>query len=101
MPPVKPVVDQFPDRAQHHNNLAWLLSRCARQLDEGLKHANTAVDSEPGNGAFLDTLAEVHFQLGDRSKAVAISEKAVAILNDDAQVRRQLERFKNGKPADR
>ena len=97
----KAVVDRFPDRAQHHNNLAWLLSRCARQLDEGLKHANTAVDSEPENGAFLDTLAEVYFQLGDRIKAVAISEKAVAILNDDAQVRRQLERFKNGKPTDR
>ena len=97
----KAVVDQFPDRAQHHNNLAWLLSRCAKQLDEGLKHANKAVELEPGNGAFLDTLAETHFQLGDRGKAVAISEKAVAILNGDAQVKRQLERFKHGKPADR
>ena len=97
----KSVVDQFPDRAQHHNNLAWLLSRCAKQLDEGLKHANKAVELEPENGAFLDTLAETHFQLGNRSKAVAISEKAVALLNGDAQVKRQLERFRNGKPADR
>ena len=97
----KGVVDQFPDRAQHHNNLAWLLSRCAKQLDEGLKHANKAVELEPENGAFLDTLAETHFQLGNRSKAVAISEKAVALLNGDAQVKRQLERFRNGKPADR
>jgi predicted Zn-dependent protease len=97
----KSVADRFPGRAQHHNNLAWLLSRCAKQLDEALKHANRAVGSEPENGAFLDTLAEVHFQLGNRKKAVELSEKAVVILNDDAQVRRQLERFKNGKPTDR
>ncbi|MCP4847786.1 MAG: tetratricopeptide repeat protein [Verrucomicrobiaceae bacterium] len=97
----KAVADQFPERAQHHNNLAWLLSRCAKKLDEGLKHANKAVELEPGNGAFLDTLAETHFQMGNRNQAVAISEKAVAILNDDAQVKRQLERFKHGKPADR
>ena len=97
----KSVADQFPGRAQHHNNLAWLLSRCAKKLDDALLHANRAVDSEPENGAFLDTLAEVHFQLGDREKAVKISEKAVAILNEDAQVQRQLERFRNGKPTDR
>jgi tetratricopeptide (TPR) repeat protein len=97
----KSVADQFPGRAQHHNNLAWLLSRCAKKLDDALLHANRAIASEPENGAFLDTLAEVHFQLGDREKAVKISEKAVAILNEDAQVQRQLERFRNGKPTDR
>ena len=97
----KSTVDRFPNHGQHNNNHAWLLSRCAKNLDEALIHANKAVSIEPDNGAFLDTLAEVHFQLGDRSKAIEISKKAVELLNGDSQVKRQLERFKTGKPTDR
>jgi Flp pilus assembly protein TadD len=93
--------DRFPDRAQHHNNLAWLLSRCSKRPDDALLHAERAVKMEPDNGAFLDTLAEVHFQRGEREKAISFSEKAVVLLGDDAQVKRQLNRFKNGQPADR
>ena len=97
----KSTVDRFPGRGQHHNNHAWLLSRCAKKLDEALVHAEKAVEMEPGNGAFLDTLAEAHFQRGDRELAVAASEEAVALLGGDTQVQRQLERFKTGKPSDR
>ncbi len=93
--------DHFPDRAQHHNNLAWLLSRCAKKPDAALLHAERAVKMEPDNGAFLDTLAEVHFQRGDRGKAISFSEKAVVLLGDDVQVKRQLKRFRTGKPTDR
>ena len=97
----KSTVDRFPNHGQHNNNHAWLLSRCAKKLDEALIHADRAVKIDPDNGAFLDTLAEVHFQLGNRSKAIEISTKAVQILDGDNQVKRQLERFKNGKTTDR
>ena len=70
-------------------------------MDEALIHANKAVSIDPDNGAFLDTLAEVYFQLGNRSKAIKISKKAVELLDGDKQVKRQLERFKTGKPTDR
>ena len=94
-------INRFPNHGQHNNNHAWLLSRCGKQLDEALIHAEKAVKLEPKNGAFLDTLAEVHFQLGNRPKAIEISEKAVQLLGDDIQVKRQLERFRSGKPSDR
>ena len=97
----KATIMRFPDHGQHNNNHAWLLSRCSKKLDEALKYANTAVQLEPDNGAFLDTLAEVHFQRGNRIKAIEISEKAVKLLDGDSQVKRQLERFKNGNPIDR
>ena len=97
----KSTVNRFPDHGQHNNNHAWLLSRCAKKLDEALIHANKAVSIDPDNGAFLDTLAEVYFQLGNRSKAIEISKKAVELLDGDKQVKRQLERFKTGKPTDR
>jgi len=97
----KETVIRFPDHGQHNNNHAWLLSRCSKKLDEALEHATKAVQLEPENGAFLDTLAEVHFQRGNRTKAIEISEKAVKLLDGDSQVKRQLERFKNGNPTDR
>ena len=97
----KSTVNRFPDHGQHNNNHAWLLSRCAKKLDEALIHANKAVSIDPDNGAFLDTLAEVYFQLGNRSKAIEVSKKAVELLDGDKQVKRQLERFKTGKPTDR
>ena len=97
----KAAVMRFPGHGQHNNNHAWLLSRCSKKLDEALEHATRAVQLEPENGAFLDTLAEVHFQRGNRIKAIEISEKAVTLLDGDSQVKRQLERFKNGKPTDR
>ena len=97
----KSTVNRFPDHGQHNNNHAWLLSRCGKKLNEALVHAEKAVNLEPENGAYLDTLAEVHFQLGDRPKAIKFSEKAVQLLGNDIQVMRQLERFKNGKPTDR
>jgi Flp pilus assembly protein TadD len=97
----KATIMRFPGHGQHNNNHAWLLSRCSKKLDEALEHGNRAVQLEPENGAFLDTLAEVHFQRGDRAKAIEFSEKAVNLLDGDAQVIRQLERFKNGDPSDR
>ena len=97
----KSTVNRFPDHGQHNNNHAWLLSRCAKKLDKALIHANKAVSIDPDNGAFLDTLAEVYFQLGNRSKAIELSKKAVELLDGDKQVKRQLERFKTGKPTDR
>ncbi|MEC8906032.1 MAG: hypothetical protein VX407_02740, partial [Verrucomicrobiota bacterium] len=97
----KVTIMKFPNHGQHNNNHAWLLSRCSKKLDEALKYANAAVQLEPKNGAFLDTLAEVHFQRGNRIKAIEISEKAVKLLDGDSQVKRQLERFKNGNPSDR
>ncbi len=97
----KATIVRFPNHGQHNNNHAWLLSRCSKKLDEALEHANRAVQLEPENGAFLDTLAEVHFQRNNRAKAIEISEKAVKLLDGDSQVKRQLERFKNGNPTDR
>ena len=97
----KSTVNRFPDHGKQNNNLACLLSRCAKKLDEALIHANKAVSIDPDNGAFLDTLAEVYFQLGNRSKAIEISKRAVELLDGDKQVKRQLKRFKTGKPTDR
>ncbi|MEM9480361.1 MAG: hypothetical protein AAGA58_11975 [Verrucomicrobiota bacterium] len=92
----KQLTDRYPHYAQGHNNLAWLNARCGRRLDEALEHANTAVKMMPRSGAYLDTLAEVHFARGDFRKAVEISDRSLEFLRADPQLREQNDRFHAG-----
>ena len=85
----------FPNFAMAHNNLAWLDSRSRRHLDEALKHAETAVRLRPRTAAYLDTLAEVHFALGNREKALELSTKAVKLAPYDKELSGQRDRFQN------
>ncbi len=84
----------WPESALLNNNLAWLAARSGRLLDTALKHAERAVQLEP-NASHLDTLAEVHFRLGDREKAIEYSKRSVALDPDSDTLRGQLGRFQN------
>ncbi|MBP85759.1 MAG: hypothetical protein CMJ64_03425 [Planctomycetaceae bacterium] len=88
------VVEKYPNSASFHNNLAWAAARCHRQLDLALEHAKKAVELEPATGSYLDTLAEVHFHLGDRDQAVKLSERAVE-LRPTGSLQKRLNRFRN------
>jgi tetratricopeptide (TPR) repeat protein len=79
------------------NQLAWFYARCHRRLDEALKLATEAVEGEPTNAAYIDTLAEVNFQRGDADKAVEIERKA--LLNDPGapEIEAQMRRFLRGR----
>jgi len=94
------VVAAQPDSADAHNNLAWLCAVARRQLDDGLTHAKKAVALAPKLAPYLDTLAELHFQKGDRVKATELVEKCIALDPDTEYFRLQRERFQTGKPDD-
>ena len=85
----------YPNSAMAHNNLAWLDARTRHRLDEAMEHANTAVKLKPKTAAYIDTLAEVHFTLGDREKALKYSREAVALTPDDEELQGQLRRFES------
>lgn len=87
--------EAWPESAHLHNNLAWLAARCGRRLDEALRHAELAVGKRPGHGSYLDTLAEVHFQRGDRAMAIECSSRAAALDPDSVTLKQQLERFRS------
>jgi tetratricopeptide (TPR) repeat protein len=89
----------FPKSAWAHNNLAWLCVSCRRELDQALEHARLAVELAPDNAGYLDTLAEVHFQRGDKDRAVAAMKKCIAADGKNAYYRKQLQRFEAGDPA--
>ncbi|MFT4546139.1 MAG: putative Zn-dependent protease [Pseudoalteromonas tetraodonis] len=88
----------FPNSAQDLNSNAWLKARCGRDLDTALKRSTLSNELSKNNYAYLDTLAEVHFQKGDRAKAIAKSEEAVKLSGSDFLLNHQLNRFKNTKP---
>jgi tetratricopeptide (TPR) repeat protein len=86
----------YPRGAWVHNNLAWLCAACRRNLDAGLEHARTAVELDPDNAGYLDTLAEVHFQRGDRDKAVELMKQCLAKDAKNVYFQKQLKRFEAG-----
>lgn len=73
------VLADFPESAMYLNNTAWLCARSQRQLDLALQLATKAVELSPDEASYQDTLAEVHFQRGDRPAAVAAAQRALAL----------------------
>jgi tetratricopeptide (TPR) repeat protein len=89
---------EYPQSSLLHNSLAWLAARCRRNLDQAQEHARRAVELAPKNAGFLDTLAEVHFQRGDKDTARALMKKCIAMNPKRDYYRRQLRRFEAGDP---
>ncbi len=94
----KQALDTDPTNSELMNNLAWLCVICDEKLNEALKLATAAVESQPDNSAYLDTAASANYLLGHKEQAVRLETKALAGRPTDAFMREQLERFKAGKP---
>jgi hypothetical protein len=90
---------EYPKSAWGHNNLAWLSVRCRRNLDDGLKHAQKAVDLSPNNAGYLDTLAEVHFQKRDKERALELMKECIKLDPKYVYFRKQLKRMEAGDPS--
>jgi tetratricopeptide (TPR) repeat protein len=89
-------IRQFPDCDNSRNSAAWLASRANRRLDEAQAYLEKALERAPRQPAYLDTMAEIHFARGDRSKAVELSSLALKEGLLDFQILRQHQRFENG-----
>jgi tetratricopeptide (TPR) repeat protein len=85
-----------PQSAYAHNSLAWLAAGCRRQLDKALEHGRKATELAPDQAGYLDTLAEVHFQRGDKDKAIELMKKCIALDGQNAYFRKQRRRFEAG-----
>lgn len=65
------------------------------KLDEAEQHLKIALAASPEQPAYLDTMAEIQFAGGNRKKALEWSRLAVNFEPDEAQLRRQQERFRS------
>lgn len=79
------------------NGLAWACAEHDLHLDDALKAAERAAALEPKSGDILDTLAEVHFRMGDDAKALEIEKRSLALDPKNPYLQKQVERFGAGR----
>ena len=83
--------------ASNLNGLAWTCATNGVYLNEALEAAERAAALEPQNSGILDTLAEVHFRMGNADKAVEVGSRALALEPGSSYLTEQLHRFKTAK----
>ena len=89
------IIRKYPNSDNTRNTAAWFASRALRKLDEGEAHLKVALELNPDQPAYLDTMAEIYFARGNREKALEWSRIAVRFAPEDTQLRRQMERFRS------
>jgi len=80
------------------NGLAWSCAIHDMNLDDALKAAERAAAIEPKSTDILDTLAEVHYRMGNAKQAIAVGRRALALKPDSPYLKGQIERFEAGRP---
>jgi len=68
------------------NNYGYSLAERGIQLERALDMAHQAVEAEPDNASYLDTLGWVYFKLGNYAEAKRFIEKAIATDNASATI---------------
>lgn len=79
------------------NGLAWACASNNIFLPQALQAAERAVKAEPRNVDILDTLAEVHYRMGNSVKAIEVGSRAVTIDPKSQYLRDQLSKYRGGK----
>ena len=92
------LIADHPRCASHHNSLAWTLARCRRDLNKAIEHARRAAELAPDNCAILDTLAEVHFQRGEKDDAIRAIGTCIELEPGVERHKLALERFEKSTP---
>ncbi|SHH07255.1 Tetratricopeptide repeat-containing protein [Cognatiyoonia sediminum] len=72
-------LDINPDQPQVLNYLGYSLVERKEKLDEAMGMIETAVAAQPNNGAIVDSLGWVLFQLGRYEEAVSYMERAASL----------------------
>lgn len=95
-------LERYPDNALLLNNYSYSLAERGIQLERALAMARKALEQDPDNGAYLDTVGWIYYQMGDYRKALEFIRSAVAREGQSAEVLEHLGDvyFKLGQTAD-
>ncbi len=80
------VIALAPDNPEAFNYLAYMWAERGVHLDLALDYVGQALDQDPENGAYLDTLGWIYFQQGRLTEALAEIGNARAFLPDDPTI---------------
>jgi tetratricopeptide (TPR) repeat protein len=79
-------LEKFPDDAGVNNDLGYLYADQGKQLEKAEAMIRKAVEEEPNNTAYLDSLGWVLFKRDKYKDAIAPLEKAAAASDTDATI---------------
>ena len=79
-----------PDEPNAYNYLGYMLLQNDANLEEALELIQKAVEKEPKNGAFRDSLGWAYYKLGSLDEAITELEMAAELIPDDSEVREHL-----------
>lgn len=97
---LQPKLAAFPACADLHNKFAWNVALSRTHLEEGLAASERSLTLRPKTPMYLDTKAELLFQLKRDEEAITAIQAAIALDPDYAYYQRQLKRFEEGKRED-
>ncbi len=80
------LLERQPDFAPALNYLGYMYAERGESLDEAVALTRRAVDLDPGNGAYVDSLGWAYFQRRDYSAARDYLERAAGLLPSDATI---------------
>ncbi len=80
------VLDEFPEDIGSLNDLGYLWADQGKHLERSLVMIRKAIDSDPKNMAYLDSLGWVLFRLGRYPEAVTQLQAAAAVEKPDAVI---------------
>ena len=79
-----------PQYAPALNYLGYMWAERGENLGQALSFVSRALAREPDNGAYVDSLGWVHFQLGEYDRARDLLERAARLVPDDAVISEHL-----------
>ena len=77
------VLDEYPEHAGALNDLGYLWVDQNKNLDRAVRMIQQAIEVDPDNEAYRDSLGWAYFQLGRYPEAVEELTRAVAAGGDD------------------
>lgn len=76
----------YPKSHQALNYLAYMWAERGEHLDKALEYVNRALELDPGNGAYLDTLGWIYYKQRRYKDALEQIQKACELTDNDSVV---------------
>ncbi|MEA2063235.1 MAG: tetratricopeptide repeat protein, partial [Gemmatimonadota bacterium] len=83
---LKLVLEQDPDYAQALNYLGYFYAERGTNLEQARQMITRALEKDPGNGHYIDSLGWVLFKMGEHKKALGYIRKSLEIVGDQEEV---------------
>jgi len=80
------ILEGAPDDAEAMNFVGYIWAEKGERLDEAEKLVRSAVDMDPDNGSYLDSLGWILFQRGDLPAAISTLERAEALAGPEPTI---------------